>query len=90
MFSPWYSWTIAELALNNNHSLTDSHCTWNLKQKRLFIDGAKKYNGKFKISMENKYIIFLSYNSLWAHGNYIVRTRGATVPKHEVLIDVLS
>ena len=22
LFSPWYSWTIAELALNNNHSLT--------------------------------------------------------------------
>ena len=21
LFSPWYSWTIAELALNNNHSL---------------------------------------------------------------------
>jgi hypothetical protein len=24
LFSPWYSWTIAELALNNNHSLTHS------------------------------------------------------------------
>jgi len=22
LFSPWYSWKIAELALNNNHSLT--------------------------------------------------------------------
>ena len=22
LFSPWYSWTFAELALNNNHSLT--------------------------------------------------------------------
>jgi hypothetical protein len=24
LFSPWYSWKIAELALNNNHSLTYS------------------------------------------------------------------
>ena len=24
LFSPWYSWWIAELALNNNHSLTHS------------------------------------------------------------------
>ena len=24
LFSPWYSWKIAELALNNNHSLTHS------------------------------------------------------------------
>ena len=24
LFSPWYSWTIAHLALNNNHSLTYS------------------------------------------------------------------
>ena len=23
LFSPWYSWKIAELALNNNHSLDD-------------------------------------------------------------------
>ena len=22
LFSPWYSWKIAELTLNNNHSLT--------------------------------------------------------------------
>ena len=22
LFSPWYNWKIAELALNNNHSLT--------------------------------------------------------------------
>jgi hypothetical protein len=22
LFSPWYSWTIADLELNNNHSLT--------------------------------------------------------------------
>jgi hypothetical protein len=25
LFSPWYSWKIAELALNNNHSLTHSN-----------------------------------------------------------------
>ena len=25
LFSPWYSWEIAELALNNNHSLNHSH-----------------------------------------------------------------
>jgi hypothetical protein len=23
LFSPWYSWKIAELVLNNNHSLDD-------------------------------------------------------------------
>ena len=27
LFSPWYSWKIAELALNNNHSLT-LLCAW--------------------------------------------------------------
>ena len=26
LFSPWYSWKIAELALNNNNSLT--HSIW--------------------------------------------------------------
>jgi hypothetical protein len=26
LFSPWYSWKIAELALNNNHSLTPNVC----------------------------------------------------------------
>ena len=31
LFSPWYSWKIAALALNNNHSLTQS--TINLKKK---------------------------------------------------------
>jgi hypothetical protein len=25
LFSPWYSWKIAELALNNNHSLSLTH-----------------------------------------------------------------
>jgi len=30
LFSPWYSWKIAALALNNNHSLTQS--TINLKK----------------------------------------------------------
>ena len=25
LFSPWYSWKIAELAFNNNHSLTHPH-----------------------------------------------------------------
>jgi len=32
LFSPWYSWKIAEFALNNNHTLTlstslDKYCT---------------------------------------------------------------
>ena len=26
LFLPWYSWKIAELVLNNNHSLTQSNC----------------------------------------------------------------
>ena len=36
LFSPWYSWKIAELALSNNHSLTifqhssDLHCPVNM------------------------------------------------------------
>ena len=28
LFSPWYSWNIAELALNNNHSLTSVHALY--------------------------------------------------------------
>ena len=28
LFSPWYSWTIVELALSNNHSLTQSIWTF--------------------------------------------------------------
>jgi hypothetical protein len=28
LFSPWYSWKIAELVLNNNHLLTHSIKPW--------------------------------------------------------------
>jgi hypothetical protein len=31
LFSPWYSWKIAELALNNNHSLY--HAPWQGEEK---------------------------------------------------------
>ena len=31
LFSPWYSWKIAELALNNNHSLY--HALWQGEEK---------------------------------------------------------
>ena len=31
LFSPWYSWKIADLALNNNHSLTQAFLTGNDK-----------------------------------------------------------
>ena len=40
LFSPWYSWKIAELALNNNHSLTHSWRTknWNWYWAALWYD----------------------------------------------------
>jgi len=34
LFSPWYSWKIAELALNNNHSLTQARRSDNYQGQR--------------------------------------------------------
>jgi hypothetical protein len=35
LFSPWYSWKFAELALNNNQSLTHSYVKMNRIKKIL-------------------------------------------------------
>jgi hypothetical protein len=41
LFSPWYSWTIAELALNSNHSLTlfreYLHCKMYQASRHIYI-----------------------------------------------------
>ena len=37
LFSPWYSWKIAELALSNTHSLTTMYNTYVLQHKQIQI-----------------------------------------------------
>ena len=44
LFSPWYSWKIAELALKKNHSLThsDLHCNKDITRKDIFEKGDER------------------------------------------------
>jgi hypothetical protein len=69
LFSPWYSWKIAELELSNNHSITHhKSCEFESRSWRGIHD-KKKYVIKFVLwfatgqwfsSADNKHVTFLS------------------------------
>ena len=52
LFSPWYSWKIAELALNNNHSLTS---IWRLPTFFIQDNSIPSHNIHLYISSRSNY-----------------------------------
>ena len=67
MFSPWYGWKIAHLALNNNHSLThykerDAYCAINYayytKPSMVILSGIPCFWWLYNYQYTWKYIIF--------------------------------
>ena len=59
LFSPWYSWKIAELTLSNNHSLNHSHC---LMGNKLCNEGKNRCNLKPASHSHNIVITSHSHN----------------------------
>jgi hypothetical protein len=70
VFSPWYSWQIAELALNNNHPLTHSlFSIW------LVISGSFSYNSSlpYYFSLNIQVIINIDLSQCRLHENLLCK-----------------
>jgi hypothetical protein len=76
LFSPWYSWKIAELMLNNNHSLTHKRFYW------LFIYSL----GSLMIVVSKKKLYsfptasYVKKKSLWWHPSWISNPHNRYLP----------